>query len=266
MVVLDCEDSVPVGEKERARTLANEAIEKGSWSAKEVGIRINGLDTEFWREDVQKAAASSVSFVLVPKVEEPRDVETVENAIRSAAAKKVPNMIVMTESPRGLVNLDKILTGSHLVTAVLFGAEDYSLSLGGGVLVRPEFSTLYAKSHVVAISRAFGIDALAPAFVNLNDPEGLRAAAIEAKNLGFAGKLVIHPAQIDIVNGAFSPTTDEVTWANEVLNACKEAESQGKSAFRVRDKMVDAVHVKIACDILQIAEQLRLPRQDRSQK
>lgn len=254
MIVLDLEDSVPQGEKLAARTIAAEAVAKQGWHAREVGVRINGLDTDLWRQDLESAVAAGASFVVVPKVEGSHDIEQVEATLQGASGKK-PEVAVTIESPRGLISMDRILSGAHSVTAAIFGAEDYTLSLGLHTLDRPPASASFARSYVAVVARAFGVDPIAEAFVSVSDLEGLRGAALEAKYLGYAGKAVIHPTQIPVVNKVFSPSDEEVAWAKEVLDAWNEAKTQGKAAFRVRDRMVDSVHIKMAEEINKIVEQ-----------
>lgn len=255
MIVLDLEDSVPEAEKLAARSLASGAVKKGQWVAKEVGIRINGLDTGYWREDLEQAVAGGAAFVVVPKVEKPEDIETIEGAIHKTSAESTPEVAVTIESPRGLINMERILAKSHLVTAAIFGAEDYTLSLGLRTLVHSPMSISYARSYVPVVARAFAVDPIAEAFVSINDLDGLRVSAKESKDLGYAGKGIIHPAQIPVVNEVFSPTAEELGWADEVLGAWEKAKQEGKAAFRVRDRMVDSVHIKMAQEIRKTAEQ-----------
>jgi len=260
MVILDCEDSVTEKDKLAARDAASQALKMYDWGSKEVGIRINGLDTSLWLEDLESAARSSPSFILVPKIEDPSEVKKVDQIIRRSAkdAKKLPRIMVAIENAKGLLNIENILQASELITAIEFGAEDYSLSLGILSIERSEESSLYARSRVVAVSRALSIDALDQAYVNLTDQDGLRKSAEEAKNLGFAGKSVIHPSQIEIVNEVFSPSQADISWARKVLEAWKIAEKEGKGAFRFEDKMVDIVHVKMAQKILSFAKEAGL--------
>ena len=238
-----------------ARQIASEAIKKYEWGSKEVGIRINGLDTSLWLDDLRAAAQSRPSFILVPKIEEPSEVRLVDKLIRSLLQNMehaLPHLIVAIENSKGVINIEDILKSSDLITAIEFGAEDYSLSLGILSIERSEMSSLYARSRIVGSSKAFGIDPLDQAYVNLTDLEGLRKSAIDAKNLGFTGKSVIHPNQIDVVNEVFTPTSTEISWAKGIIQAWKVAQEEGRGAFRFENKMVDVVHVRMAENILDI--------------
>jgi len=259
MVILDCEDSVPESEKGRARETLSNSLSSHSWAGKEVGIRINGLDTPHYEEDLKRAVAAGPRFIAIPKVETADEVRAVDRTIRRLAGDgykedSLPKIMVIVETPRGLIAVEQILSSSPLVTAVEFGSEDFSLSMGIYGFNRSELATIYARSRVVAAAHAFHVDPLDEAFVDLRDVEGLRASAANARSLGFVGKGVIHPSQIDVVNQVFSPSKEEIAWARRVLDAWAEARKEGKGAFRLDEKMVDIVHVKMAERILGEAE------------
>jgi citrate lyase subunit beta / citryl-CoA lyase len=258
MIILDCEDSVPLREKGNARLTLGAELGKHDWGKKEVGVRVNGLDTPFFGEDLDAAVRAGAHFVVLPKIEKASEVTLVEEKIEKirGGAGEPPGILVTIENPTGLNNVEAILAASRLVTAMEFGSEDYALSLGIYGLDRSGLSTLYARSRIVAAGHAAGVDILDQAFVGLTDQEGLRASALEAKSLGFTGKAVIHPSQIDIVNGVFTPSAEEVGWAGRVLEAWKAAQAEGRGAFRLDDKMVDVVHVKMAENIIERAKSL----------
>ena len=257
-VVLDFEDSVAPREKVKCREVVTKGLIEYDWNDKEVGVRINGLDTDLWLDDLISAVSTRAQFILVPKIERPAEVQIIEEAIRYTARKvgrkDLPKILVIVENAKGLMAVESIIQASPLVDAIEFGSEDYRLSLGIYGASASETSVLYARSRVVAAASASSIDALDQAFVNLVDLDGLRASALQAKELGFTGKAVIHPNQIPIVNEVFTPSDSDVTWARKVLEGWKIAESEGRGAFRIDDKMVDIVHVKMAERILKTAK------------
>jgi citrate lyase subunit beta / citryl-CoA lyase len=262
MIIIDCEDSVPLREKPNARATFSAEIGRYDWGKKEVGVRVNGLDTQFFGEDLKAAVEAGAHFVVLPKIEEASEVVLVEKEIEKFRGRREPPKILVTvENPKGLNNVERILAASHLVTAMEFGSEDYALSLGIYGPERSGLSTLYARSRIVAAAHAAAIDALDQAFVGLTDLEGLRASAKEAKSLGFTGKAVIHPSQIDVVNETFTPSPEEIGWARRVMEAWKAAQAEGRGAFRLDDKMVDVVHVKMAESVIGKAEFLGLVTQ-----
>lgn len=252
-VILDCEDSVPESEKANARELASKAKITYDWGRKLVGVRINGLDTKHFVDDLK--AAVNADFIVLPKVDDSAEVLLVERLIEqmtaaNGSASQSPRLLVIMESPRGLINVEAILGSSRRIAAAEFGSEDYALNMGIYGATRSTSSAIYARSRVVAAAHAFGVAPLDQAFVDLKDLEGLRASAKEAKELGFVGKAVIHPSQIDVVNEVFSPTKADVEWATKVIAAWEVAQREGRAAFRLDDKMVDVVHVKMAERIL----------------
>ena len=260
MVILDCEDSVPLQEKEKARATFGPEMKKYDWGRKEVGVRVNGLDTPFFADDLKAAVDAAAKFVVLPKIESASEVVGVQEKMEKfgSGSGRLPEIMVTIENPRGLNNVEEILASSRLITSMEFGSEDFALSLGVYGVDRSGLSTLYARSRIVASGHAAGVDILDQAFVGLADPEGLRASALEARSLGFTGKAVIHPSQIDVVNEVFTPSADELKWARRVLDAWKAAQGEGRGAFRLDDKMVDVVHVKMAENIIAKAESLRL--------
>ena len=259
MVILDCEDSVPEQEKANARKTFGPEMKKYAWGRREVGVRVNGLDTPHFPDDLKAAVEAGANFVVLPKIEDPSEVVRVQEKMEKLGGSgRLPEIMVTIENPRGLNNVEEILASSRLISSMEFGSEDFALSLGIYGLERSALSTLYARSRIVASGRAAGVDVLDQAFVGLTDPEGLRASALEAKSLGFTGKAVIHPSQIDIVNQIFAPSADEVTWARRVLVAWNAARAEGRGAFRLDDKMVDVVHVKMAESIIAKSETLGL--------
>ena len=260
MIILDCEDSVSTQEKGNARKTFGPEMKKYDWGRKEVGVRVNGLDTDFFYDDLKAAVDAGAKFVVLPKIEEAAEVVQVQEKMErlKGGTEGLPEIMVTIENPRGLNNVEEILTSSPLISSMEFGSEDFALSLGLYGLDRSGLSTLYARSRIVASGHAAGVDVLDQAFVGLADPEGLKASALEAKSLGFTGKAVIHPSQIDIVNDVFTPSKSELEWAGRLLEAWKTAQAEGRGAFRLDDKMVDAVHVKMAENMIAKAESLRL--------
>jgi citrate lyase subunit beta / citryl-CoA lyase len=258
MVILDCEDSVPNQEKENARRTFGPEMKKYDWGRKEVGVRVNGLDTPHFSDDLKAAVEAGARFVVLPKVEAASEIVQVQEKMEKfgSGADHLPEIMVTIENPQGLNNVEEILTSSPLISSMEFGSEDFALSLGIYGLERSGLSTLYARSRIVASGHAAGVDVLDQAFVGLADPEGLRTSALDAKSLGFTGKAVIHPSQIDIVNQVFTPSTGELEWAHRVMEAWNTARAEGRGAFRLDDKMVDVVHVKMAESIIAKSESL----------
>jgi citrate lyase subunit beta / citryl-CoA lyase len=208
VVVLDLEDGVPASEKERARTLAGKLLERRlAW------VRVNRVGTDDCERDLA-AVTGRAAGVRAPKVESAEEAAWV---VAHAASRPVACAI---ETAVGLVNSLEIARTPG-VTGLVFGVEDYRRDVG---CTADAEALRYARSHLVVVSRAAGIERpIDGAYVGIDDLAGLLAACVDARKLGFAGKSVVHPAQIEIVNRVFAVTNDEVRQAADVLAAFDES-------------------------------------------
>ena len=163
-------------------------------------------------------------------------------------------LIPIVETARGLMTLDS-LSRSRGVAALTYGAGDYASSVGGSVEAYLNNTTV--KTLIVAAARASGVEAVDNVYFDLNDLAGFRAEALTARSLGFVGKQVVHPSQIPIANGVFSPTEREVEWATRVVREVERADAQKRGAIRVDGKLVDAVHYRLAKGVLERKSQER---------
>ncbi len=259
-IILDCADSVPPHEKARARASLGDSVAKFNRSTTEVGVRVNDYGTPMFEEDVRSAVLAGADFVDFPTVESAEEVKTAERLIKSTRqsrrAGSPPGIVVLIENPKGLNRVEEIIEASSLVTAVQFGAEDYLLSLGVYHATQTDLSTLYARSRLVAAAHEASVDAIDRVFTDLKDADGLKRSALDARNMGFTGKAVIHPSQIGVVNEVFSPTKEDVAWAKRVCSVGGTASDAGQGAVNVDGAMVDAVHLKMAQEVMRKAERL----------
>ncbi|HXJ78938.1 MAG TPA: CoA ester lyase [Candidatus Methylomirabilis sp.] len=257
--ILDLEDAVPPGQKAAARDGARAYVERRPGHA---FVRINPLTsrapftTACGAEDLAAVVMPGLRGVVFPKVEMVEDLEAVDAAM--AVAERRARLI------EGGVELYSIIeTASGVLDAraiararmrrphrLCFGAGDFTRDIGVE-WSREERESFTARSMIVLASRAAGLPApIDSVFVDFNDPEGLRASTRVAKQLGFRGKLVIHPSQVAIVNDVFTPTAEEVAWARRVVDGLATAEREGLGAFVVDGRMVDYPIVERARDIL----------------
>jgi citrate lyase subunit beta/citryl-CoA lyase len=220
-VIVDLEDAVPAADKERARA----ALAHWLTPQRQVLVRVNAADTPWFAEDVRACGQPGVSGIVLPKAERADDVERVAAACRSAP------VLPLIESAQGAWNALAVARAGN-VKALLFGSLDYQADLGIS-----DDDLLHARSQIVLVSRVAGleppVDGVTPA---IDDPELLRRDCHRSRQLGFAGKLCIHPSQVDIVNACFAPTADEVAWARRVVDAFERAHG---SAVQVDGRMVD---------------------------
>jgi len=222
-VIVDLEDAVPAGEKAAARTAL------AAWLSPEhpVLVRVNGGESQWFREDLALCRAKGVAGVLLPKAESVEDIRIVGEY--SGALPILP----LIETARGLWNAHALAQAPH-VQRFVFGSIDFQLDLG---IQGEEEELLYFRSHLVLISRianlAAPVDGVTTA---IDDAERVRGDTLRAKRLGFGAKLCIHPKQVHVVNECFEPTEAEKSWAKKIVEA---AEAAGGAAVSVDGKMVD---------------------------
>jgi citrate lyase subunit beta/citryl-CoA lyase len=258
-VFFDLEDSVAPDRKDEARENVVEALFRGDdVGGRPLGVRINATTTSWWRADIAAVAAagSRVDFVTVPKVDEAFEVEDVEEALRSAESATAAGAIgiqVLIESAQGLSNVEAIAGASGRLQALIFGPADMAASLGmpalsaGGLMPDyPGDHFHYAKSRMLVAARAAGLRAIDGPHLAIDDLEGCRQGALRARALGFDGKWVVHPSQIEIVNEALTPTRAEYDRAVEILSAYERATAGGAGAVRLGAEMIDEASRKMA--------------------
>jgi citrate lyase subunit beta/citryl-CoA lyase len=222
--IFDLEDSVPPDDKERARELLSKLLQELDWRGKEICVRINPIHTANGILDlVYISRWDKVSCIMIPKAE--GDLSFIYRATGRS-------ILPLIETAKGLLRIEDIAR-SEGITAITWGPADLALSVGG------------------ELSAYEGIDAIDKVYFKIEDLEGFRRDAIEAKKLGYVGKTVIHPSQIEIANEIFIPSKEEIEWARKVIELFDEAVKKGKGAARMGDQMIDAVHYRIARRILE---------------
>ena len=241
-IMLDLEDSVTMAEKDAARLLVYNALRTIDYGDTEMVVRINPLNIPYGKKDIEAVVKAGVDVIRMPKTETAeevreveREIEKVETALGCVGRTKIMAAI---ESALGIVNAYDIAVASKRMMGIALGAEDYCANLktqrtpGGAEL-------LLARETIVVAARAAGIDALDTVYSNLNDMETFRKEVELIKTLGFDGKSIINPRQIQIVNEVFAPKEKEIEKARTILAAIKEAERRGSGVIAVNGKMVD---------------------------
>ena len=220
-VIVDLEDAVPPEDKARAR----DALTAWVSASRSIFVRVNATSSEWFSDDLRLAGRPGVSGVVLPKAEHASDVERV-----AAACAGIP-IFPLVETGHGVWNAQHIARAAG-VTALVFGSLDFQADVGIS-----DDDLLFARSHLVLASRVAGIappiDGVTQA---IDDPELLRRDSTRSRQLGFGGKLCIHPNQVDVVNACFAPTPDETAWAERVVVAFERAKG---SAVLVDGRMVD---------------------------
>ena len=259
-LVIDWEDAVAPGDKAAAREATRKAWDALPRTRTERVIRVNGAETEWHAEDVEAAVALAPDAVMLPKAEKPGRVAELAQRMweleteRSLRQNGVALLLIL-ESGRGVMDALAIAEASARVDALVFGAEDYQADVGGRRR-RDNLDVWWARSRVAAAAAAAGVSAVDQVYIDYSDPEGLRREANEARDLGYRGKMVIHPRQVGVVNEVFTPTDAEVAHARRVLAAAEDAEKQGKGAFSLDGKMIDrplTLQARLVLDVARAA-------------
>ena len=241
-IMLDLEDSVTMAEKDAARLLVHNALKTIDYGNTEMVVRINPLNTAYGKKDVEAVVKAGVHVIRMPKTETAeevreveREIERVEKEIGCLGRTKIMAAI---ESTLGIVNAYEIAVASERMMGIALGAEDYCANLK--TQRSPEGTELlFARQQIVVAARAAGIDALDTVYSNLNYMETFRKEVELIKQLGFDGKSIINPRQIEIVNEVFAPTEKAIEKAKTIIAAIKEAEKRGSGVIAVNGKMVD---------------------------
>ena len=262
-VILDLEDAVAPSEKDAARLLVRNALRAVDFRPCERMVRINPGDLGL--EDVDAVVPQNVHALLVPKAESAEQVRAVdaraEAARRTAELREPCFLVPIIETALGCFHALAIASASPNVVALTIGLEDYTADLGVERTAEGRES-LWARQTVVNAARAAGVAPSDSVFSDVADLDGLRAAVLEARALGFEGKGCIHPRQVPIVHAAFAPTADEIVRAQRVVLAFEDSTRRGVGVVTVGSKMVDPPVVKRALRTLRTAEELALVSPD----
>jgi citrate lyase subunit beta/citryl-CoA lyase len=255
--VLDLEDSIPILDKDTARVFIRDSLESAGAGSAEVYVRVNGLVTGLTAEDCNFVVQKGLAGIVLPKVESTTDVIESEKIIERLELErgikdKIP-LLVTIETAKGALKAYDLATASKRVIAMGFGAVDYTRDLGTSL--SKEGTELFVPRSLVSMaSRAAGVQAIDTVFTDLADEQGLIRDSQTARQLGFKGKYLVHPSQIDVVNKAFSPSSKEVEYARKVVSAFKEAEAKGLGATSLEGRMIDIPVYQQAKDLLALAE------------
>ena len=260
-VILDLEDAVSPDQKDAARILVRNAIKAIGFDNVELTVRINSLDTPYWKDDLEEIVPLSPDLIMPTKVNSAADVLTLDAAIAGIEKKcgldvGTVKLIPLIETAQGLENAASIAAACPRVAAIFLGAEDLTADLR---CPRTKEGTeiFYARSRMVSAARAAGVDVYDTPFTDVNDDEGIVRDAQFARSMGFTGKACISPRHVRAVNEAFSPTQKEIDYAYEVLEAIRQAKEQGRGAISLHGKMIDKPIVLRAEQTIAMAEAIK---------
>ncbi|HEY5378677.1 MAG TPA: CoA ester lyase [Pseudolabrys sp.] len=256
-VILDLEDSVAPDAKEAARSQVCDVVKGGGFGAREVFIRVNAVDTPWHAEDLAAAAQAAPDAILVPKVSSPDALELIGRRLLDMHTDIKTRVWAMIETPLAIFN----------ILSIAAEAKDSESRLGGFVLGTNDLAKdtrarlvpgrapmLPWLTTVLAAARIYGIDVLDGVYNDLGNAEGFAGECQQGVELGFDGKTLIHPNQIEPCNKAFSPSSDEVAWARKMIAAFDLPENKSKGVVSIDGRMVERLHAEMARRTVMIAE------------
>ncbi len=252
-LILDLEDSVAPDAKDQARATVLEAVRTGGYGGRELVIRVNGLDTPWGYADLVAAATAGADAVLVPKVESGEALRMAERVLVNAGAPDTLQLWAMMETPRAILDAGSVASATRRLTCLVMGTSDLTKDLNARDL--PDRLPMQASlAATLLAARAHGLAALDGVHVDLEDTDGFAASCRQGRALGFDGKTLIHPNQLEAANEAFAPTAAEVEKARKIIAAHAEAMAAGKGITVVDGKLVEALHVETARRTVALAE------------
>ena len=265
VTMLDLEDGVTPSEKPAARELIAEALGRPKAPGGPARfVRINAIGEEHLDADLSAAVRAGLEGLVLPKVESAQEVATVAAYLDGREAevgleRRSVGLAIAIETPRGLFNALTIADSSPRVVALMFGAEDYGWELGLPALREQEAAELiHARSTLVAAARAAHVQPVDAVWPDLEDEDGLRLDLGKGRRLGFNGKALFHPSQIDAINEAFAPTPEEIDYCERVTEAFDEAFARGEGSIAFEGRLVDRPIAERARATLRLADGLGL--------
>jgi citrate lyase subunit beta/citryl-CoA lyase len=252
-LILDLEDAVAAGAKADARKRVCAAVASGAYGQRTVAIRVNSIGTEWHDKDMRAASAAGAAAVVVPKVGSDADVLGIEQTLRSARAPVQTRIWAMLETPAAVLRAAEIASASERLSVLVMGTNDLASELHAELA--PGRSTLQTCLAICLLAaRATGKAIVDGVYNDVRDPEGFEAECRQGRQLGFDGKTLIHPSQVEPCNRAFTPSADEVTHAHRVVDAFREAQEAGRGVATVDGKLIENLHVANARRVLAMAD------------
>ena len=259
-VIVDLEDSVAPEAKETARKQAADAVKAGGFGGREVFIRINGVDSPWHADDLSAAARAAPDVILVPKVSTPDTLELIGRRLLDMGTDRKTRVWAMIETPLAIFNILSIAAEARdsetRLSGFVMGTNDLAKDTRAR-LVPGRAPMLPWLSTCVAAARVHGIDILDGVYNDIGNADGFINECRQGVDLGFDGKTLIHPSQIEPCNTAFSPSLAEVEWARKMIKAFDLPENKGKGVVSIDGRMVERLHADMARRTVAIAEAIQ---------
>ncbi len=259
-IVADLEDGVAMDRKQTARETVVRAFQTLDFGYRERWIRLNPAESPLFLDDLVATVEARPQGYVLPKVESPQQVARLSHMLQVLEhARGWPTgqirILAILETGPGILRAEAIATADPRLVGLMFGAEDLAGDLGAR-RTREGWEVFHARSHVALAARAHGLLAIDTVFVDLEDLDGLATDARRARDMGYTGKMAIHPRQVPVIQAAFSPTPEEIQAARRLVEAFQAHQAAGTGAFVLDGRMVDMPMVRAAQKVLALAEQI----------
>ena len=252
-LILDLEDAVAPDAKVDARARVCAAAASGEYGSKEITIRANGLDTEWHADDIRAIAEAGPAAVVVPKVNSIADVAAIEKGLEAAGAPDHTKIWAMLETPIAMLHAEEIAAASERLAVLVMGTNDLAKELHAEHV--PGRQPLqFGLSVCLLAARAAGKVILDGVYNDIKNEEGFLAECQQGREMGFDGKTLIHPSQLEPCNDVFAPGEAEIESAREIIAAFEEATAAGKGVVTVNGRMIENMHVDNARRTLALAD------------
>lgn len=255
-IIFDTEDSVAPDMKSVAREKVAAAVASGEYGRRELTIRVNSIETEWHEADVRSAAAAGPAGIVVPKVNSAADVAAVERLLESAGAPDHTTIWAMLETPAAIENAVEIATASERLTVLIMGTNDLAKELRAA-LVPGRAPLLWGLARCVNAARFADKVILDGVYNGVRDPEGFVVEATQGAEMGFDGKTLVHPTQVEPANEIFAPDADEVEYSRRVIEAFEAGIAAGQGVITVDGKMIENLHVDNARRAIAVDDAIR---------
>jgi citrate lyase subunit beta / citryl-CoA lyase len=256
-IILDLEDSVAPDAKAMARNQIAGAVAAGGFGKREVLIRVNAPDSPWWADDLGMAAGAGPDGILVPKISSVADLADLAGRLRDLKADKSVKVWAMIETAQAVLQAEQLAAASRdpqmRLAGFVFGPNDISRETR--IRMQPGRAAMLPMiTHCILATRAYGLEILDGPYSDLGNVDGFGEECRQARDLGFDGKTLIHPGQVEACNAIFTPAPEEVAYARKVIAAFEQPENAARGAIRLEGQMVERLHAEMARRTIAIAD------------